>query len=840
MLATTLLLALHACALPDDEPRDAVCSTKAAAEESALAGIATARQTLRFVRNDGQWDIPARFVVEHGAWAARIAPGSIGIQAHEPNVGGRLRGAFVRLVFEGAAPQAPLVGEDRLPGVHHYLIGRDESSWQRNVPLFSRVRYEGLYPGIDLLVRGQDGHLEYDVIVDAEADLRPFVIRCEGSEGLTLDRDGALIIHTSLGDLRQPLPITWAEYPDGRREPLPCRYRLIDEQRYAFVLGRRPDKSRIVIDPGLIWASLLGDRGHDLAKAVASGPGRSVFLAGQAGGRLFPTTPGAYDSVWGAGAKAFVSRFDATGSTLIYSTFLGGQAGEDLVGLCVDDNGGAIVTGYTQSVDFPTTPGAYDRTRTGDRALFVTHLNPTGTALIASTFLEGSGSDFPGAIARNEAGLITVVGGTNSTDFPTTANAYDRTLNDVGPFFLGDAFVSVFSPDLSSLQYSSFVGGSHSDAAASVDIDSFGNIILGGGTNSANFPITPGAFDSTLGQFSGWVARIDGLSSSLRFATFLSGSVEETVRSVAFSPDGSTIAVGVTESADFPTTSGALDRSFDGGPSLGRDGFVVSLNPDGNAIYSTFLGGSGEDELHAVAVDALGTAIVTGDTKSMDFPVSPGAFQTDLVEFSPGAGGQDSVLTRLSSDGSRIVYSTYFGGEAGEIPEGLALGPDHRVAIGGRTRGSGFPATEGAWDTRPSADVSFDAWAAVLTLGPHVMLDGVPKAGASVRFIVESAPLATVGHVAQVLWSCSGTQGIPLPTTSEQLPLSFDACTQLSLSFAPLLRSVLDATGRAETPWITLPNQLPVGLSIHAAAFSWDSSTGQISSVSCPLGFITQ
>jgi hypothetical protein len=363
----------------------------------------------------------------------------------------------------------------------------------------------------------------------------------------------------------------------------------------------------------------------------------------------FPITPGAFQPAFAGGdADTFVTKLNRNGSELIYSTYLGGSECDNTAAICfdvgfavaVDEAGNAYVTGPTNSTNFPTTPGAFQSAFAGGFSdTFVTKLNRSGTALLYSTYLGGSSFDPGRGIAVDQAGNAYVIGPTGSPDFPTTPGAFQ-------PVFAGgdtDVFVTKLNRRGTALVYSTYLGGSGFDFSNvnSIAVDKKGNAYAGGLTDSRNFPTTPGAFQLAFGggDIDAFVTKLNPGGTALVYSTYLGGSGFDFGNGLAVDENGSAYATGLTGSPDFPTTPGALQPAFAGGDA---DVFLTKLNRRGtNLIYSTYLGGSGFDESNGIAIDQNGSAYVTGDTNSVDFPTTPGAFQP------ANAGSQDAFVAKI-------------------------------------------------------------------------------------------------------------------------------------------------------------------------------------------------
>jgi hypothetical protein len=378
---------------------------------------------------------------------------------------------------------------------------------------------------------------------------------------------------------------------------------------------------------------------------------------------------------------------------LSYSTYLGGSYDDPGFGIAVDADGNAYVTGWTYSTDFPTTPEAFQPTFDRYEDAFVTKLNPTGSALVYSTYLGGSGSDRGFGIAVDAAGNAYVTGGTNSDNFPTTAGAFQTTNG------WGGAFVTKLDPTGSALVYSTFLG---SALGSGIAVDAAGNAYVAGRTSSVNFPTTPGAFQPiSRGGVDVFVTKLNPTGSALVYSTYLGGSSSDSMNGIAVDAGGSAYVTGSTNSTDFPTTPGAYQTAF-GGYS---DAFVTKLNADGSGlIYSTYLGGSSSDAGTDIAVDAAGNAHVTGPTYSTNFPTTAGAFQASLAEgtcsgYSGSFPCPDAFVTKLNPAGSGLIYSTYLGGSSADGGSGIAVDNSGNAYVTGNTNSANFPTTQDAFQT---------------------------------------------------------------------------------------------------------------------------------------------
>lgn len=388
---------------------------------------------------------------------------------------------------------------------------------------------------------------------------------------------------------------------------------------------------------------------------------------------------------------------------LSYSTYLGGSDADEGRGMAVDAAGGAYVTGITRSINFPTTADAFQPS--GDFDVFVAKLNAAGSALAYSTYLGGSLSDVGDSIAVDTDGNAFVTGYTVSSNFPTTAGAF-QPISGGGP---RDAFVTKLDSSGSALIYSTYLGSDSEDGGGGIAVDAAGNAYVAGSTRSAGFPTTAGAFQTSFAGgtccYDAFVTKLNPAGSALVYSTYLGGDNHDTSGAIAVDAAGNAYVTGQAYSLNFPTTAGAFQTTKGGGVS---DAFVVKLDPTGSAlVYSTYLGGTYLESGGGIAIDGDGNAYVTGITMSTNnagptannFPTTPGAFQTKFgnVTGCPPECGGDAFVTKFNPTGSALVYSTYLGGNTSDAGSNIAVDSAGNAYVTGSTRSQNFPTTAGAF-----------------------------------------------------------------------------------------------------------------------------------------------
>jgi len=609
--------------------------------------------------------------------------------------------AVLRMRFVGADTRPRVSGLVELPSKANYFIGNDSAKWRTNVPTYAQVEYKDLYPGIDLRYYGNQRQLEHDFIVRPGADPKSIALELSGADTVEIDLQGDLVLHTAAGVIRQRKPSIYQEV-NGVRTQIAGAYVIRNKHDVGFEVAAYERTRPLVIDPVLFYSTYLGGSGDDFEDS--SGPivvdvSGNAYVTGITASTDFPVTSGAFQTGFGGGSSdAFVTKLNPTGSGLVYSTYLGGNGntGDDAGhAIAVDAVGNAYVTGETNSTNFPTTPGAFQTTFGGGLIDgFVTKLNPTGSGLVYSTYLGGSGTELGLGAAVDVAGNAFITGQTSSPDFPTTSGAFQTAFaGGCGAVAGGptDAFVTKLNVTGSGLVYSTYLGGSCDDFGEAVALDVGGNAFVTGRTSPSNFPVTSGAFQTGFGGGSSdaFVTKLNSNGSALLYSTYLGGNGGDDGLRIVLDSSDNAFVTGVTSSTNFPTTPGVF-QSISGG---GNDAFVTKLSLLGNAlVYSTYLGGSGDDDGIDIAVDVSGNAYVTGETNSTNFPT------LNAVQSAIG-GGYDAFVTKVNPLGAGLVYSTYLGGSASDGGFGIALDllPNPNAYVTGRTSSTNFPTTSGAF-----------------------------------------------------------------------------------------------------------------------------------------------
>jgi hypothetical protein len=618
--------------------------------------VAYSRTPLAFEENGGQTDQHVRFLARGPGYHVFLTPHEAVLALARRDTGSP---DVLRMRLLGAASSPAVNGLRVRPGRTNYLVGRDQRRWTMGVRSFSRVRYRSVYPGVDLVFHGSRGRLEYDFRLAPRVDARVIRMTFEGARSMAVDPHGALVLRTRSSFVRQLRPVAYQ--PIGQaRIPVSARY-VVRDRVVHLALGSYVRTRPLVIDP-----------------------------------------------------------------TLTYSTYFGGEHSEEALATAMDSSGALYITGETDSLLFPTR-NAFDRTFGGGtcgfgfpcRDAFVTKLDPSGTAIVYSTYLGGSSDDMGRGISVDASGAAYITGNTASANFPTKqafqSSFAGGTCGETG--CVGDAFVTKLTPAGGGLAYSTYLGGAFDDQGNGIAVDASGDAYVAGSTTSADLP-TANAFDPSYNGFGdAFVTKFGGSGSTLVYSTFLGGAGngftgQDGGDAIAVDSTGSAYVTGSTLSTNFPTFR-AFQPKCAGDCQSGRsDAFITKFVPTGMQLaYSTYLGGwdfagnFGSEVGNGIAVDAKNHAFVVGFTNSDNFPVTAGAIQTTFGGGDEGVGG-DAFVTKLSVRGRRLAFSTYLGGLHNENGLAIALsgGSAH---VTGYTDSDNFPTARPIQARRAG---SFDAF----------------------------------------------------------------------------------------------------------------------------------
>jgi IPT/TIG domain/Beta-propeller repeat len=719
---------------------------------------------LAFEPNRGQHPAEAKFF-------ARTPGATVFLTADGP-VFALKSGDSFRMRLVGAKP-VRLEGRDLQPGKVNYFIGDDPSSWRVGIPIFRRVESVRALPGVDLVFYGNQRQLEYDLKLAPGADPRVIRWTFEGASGLRLDSDGTLVVAVGGAEVRQARPRIFQSLSRGREREVSGEYVISGRKEVAFRLGDYDRTKALTIDPVLVFSTYLGGHRDDQGFGIAVDPTGAVYITGATTSESFPLGVGTLRT--SLLSDAFVTKLNPAATAIVYTTYLGGTGADNGNAIAVDASGNAYVAGDTESSDFPVS-NSIQTAIVGQRNAFVTKLSPTGI-LVYSTYLGGEAQDSAFGIAVDSAGSAYVCGDTISLSFPTQAPFQGTSAGGI------DGFVAKLAPSGSQLVYSTYLGGSREDNANAIAVDASGAAYVAGDTISGNFPVVAALQVRYAGNRDAFVTKFSPGGSALVYSTYFGSTGTDSAQGIAVDGSGSAVVVGVSWSLVFPTTATAVQQANAGlgdafAFKLAPDGrsaiystlvggsaedwanavaldsagnayvvgvtsspdfpavnaiqsnlaatanasnaFVTALDPLGSLfLYSTFLGGSGNDQGTAIALDASGNVYLTGIADSTNYP-------TVVPLQGANAGGDDVLVSKLAPSLALPLSSI-------DPPTGSAY--LRRTVL---IRGSGFV---------PGATVTFG---------------GVPSPNVTVvnsSLVAASTPYHSPGFVDVVISNPDGTTG---------------------------------------------------------------------------------
>ncbi len=623
-----------------------------------------------------------------------------------------------RMTFVGGQLTPQVVAETRAQAYHNYFIGNEPSKWAGRVPLFGEVRYLEVWPGVDVRFHGNEGSMKYDVELAAGADHRSVLLGFEGLDGLYVDSDGDLVMHTSVGEVRELAPVSF--YGDGAKEAVPCRF-VVNNGRVSFAFPQGYDHGRpLVIDPVLIASTLSGATGSsNYGHCATYDDAGNIYSGARNFGPSYPATVGAFQTTMGGGGTDIsISKYSPDGSTLIYATYLGGSSGENPHSMVVSAGQELCMLGSTDSQNFPRTPTAFDNTLAGTE-ITVTRFSADGASLVGSTFVGGSGADglnymfgnygetYRGEIFLDPAGNMLIASFTSSTDFPTTAGAFQTTLGGGQ-----DGVVFSLPPACNTLLWSTYLGGSLGDNALGLRIGVDGDIVVTGQTESTNFPVTAGTYQTTLqGGRDGFVVRLAPGATAMQSGTFFGTSGADRPYFLDLDLDDEVWIYGQTDGTITIQPAGTYGQA--GGPI-----FIAQLSQDLTAapiqttINSTGGWGGGTTPV-AFLVDVCDNVYISGYNSSSGLPTTPDALYTTGSFY----------LAAFEPEMANILFGTYYGGS--HVDGGTSRFDKNGIVYQGVCSGGGFPTT--TWAHATNQTIGWDIGVFKIDFG----VAGVNAAGAS-------------------------------------------------------------------------------------------------------------
>ena len=754
-LLLTLLTAnpCAGCLLAATEAQPASKTGLTTLQEPPIARqTAYARLPTYFESNLGQFDPRVRFASRTRGVHVFLTDSNVVLVASSGTTGKQRAAHSVTITAANGNTDAPITGLDELPGKVHYFYGSTPDHWQTDVPIYERVKYADIYPGIDLLFRGDGQQLEFDFVLAPGADPEWIALAITGPDVFRIDASGDTLLDLGVDRLRLHKPRIYQRYGEEIRD-IPGAFRLDSNGNLRFQVAAYDRSLPLVIDPVVSYSTYLGGGStgdENMGTAIAVHPGGSAYITGYTTTANFPVTPGVFQPEDGTIASStsnfdgFVARISADGKNLVYASYLAGEGQDIPMAIAVDSTGNAYVTGKTQSDDFPVTSGAFQVNNCGSCA-FLTKISPDGSAIVYSTYLGTTLTEGRG-IAVDASSNAYLMGNTSSNNFPATAGVVQP--NRAGSF---DAFVTKFNSTGTALLYSTHLGGTKNELLSSltgdIAIDVQGNAYVTGQTDSGDFPTVNALqpdFGSDQTQADAFVAKINPTGSALLYSTYLGGSEDDAGQGIDIDDEGNAYVVGRTNSTDFPVNN-ALQPINAGGIGLFAEAFISRISTDGSSLlYSTYLGGSGSDEAYGVQVNADHQAHIVGKSLSSDFPT------LSAVEGQP-VSSSAVFVSKLLADGSGFVYSTRFGGGVAR-GMGIALDGAGYAYITGSTIADDFPVVNAV---QPGAgDASENAFITKLSDPPTLPTTPVDLSG-TVKAVDGTELCAMVLASGKFMFSCN-------------------------------------------------------------------------------------
>ena len=598
--------------------------------------------------------------------------------------------------FVGAAPSPRVVPSRRLPGVSNYFLGDDPSRWRSGVPHYGSATYRDLWPGVDLVFRGDPSRLEYDLLLAPGADLDAVLLRMDGPSSMDLDGDGNLVLSFEKGEVRQTAPRIYQESRGVRRE-IAGGFRLLGDGVVGFEAARFDRSLPLVVDPKIDWSTYLGGGGSDYPTDAAVDGSGNVLVVGLTNSTDFPTVS-PYQAFYGGGSgsfpdDAFVTKYSSAGNTVVFSTFLGGSGFDDAYGVATDSSGSIYLCGITNSTNFPTASPYQAANGGGYDDAYVVKMSSSGSSLLFSTYLGSGGSDEATEIAVDGTGIY-VGGGTTQSGFPLASP-----LQAVYGGGSWDAVLFKMSLSGATLIYSTLFGGTGLDYSHGMTVDGNGSMYATGVTNSTNFP-TKSPFQSAYAGGTGnvpndaFAVKLNAAGTATVYATYIGGAGYDDCYQIGVNSAGEAYLAGFTASANFPVQS-ALQPSSGGSD----DGYVVKFGSSGSTLaFSTYLGGSGADYVMGLGVDSSGSITACGVTNSTNFPIQNAFPPVYLGGGSPFA--DDAFVTKLDLTGSNYLYSSYLQSNGFDDAYGMTLDGNGNAVVVGIT-------SSASWNHANPAQASF-------------------------------------------------------------------------------------------------------------------------------------
>lgn len=627
---------------------------------------------MQFEKNEGQTDKQVKFLSRGAGFTNFLTKKGNVLKLKKSS---QDTSTVLNISFKKANEDVEIISEGTEAGVYNYFIGNDPSKWLTGVPTFPTIRYKNLYNNIDALYTGTQDKLNYDFEVRPGGKPEHIIFIIEGASDLGLDSNGNFVMKTQQGIVTMDKPQAF-QVINGVKKDVKIEYKLKkNKNELSFKIGNYNKKVLLTIDPVLIFSSFIGGTATDVTHAITVNSANNVYIAGFTESTDFPVVSGVQTNIGGSGGDAFIARLNNNGVTMSFATYLGGSTIDYASSIVLDSSDNIYVAGVTTSGDFPNS-NAVQTSLLGSSDMFVAKLNSTGSTLQYSTYLGGTADDSNSGVGVDGSNSVYVLGQTNSSDYPLVSplqNTYQggtdlvlTKLNSIG----------------NSIVYSTYLGGTGGEFNGSLAVNTGGNAFVAADTTSSDLA-TVSSFQSAYGGGStdGFVAKLNTAGSSYDYLTYIGGSEFDQVSDVALDASSNAYVVGYTNSTNFPTAS-PIQVALAGG----KDAFITKINSTGSALtYSTYFGGSGNDQAAALAINSSNEAFFAGTTYSSDITIV-NSLQSVL------GGEADAFVVKLNAGGSSVLTSTYFGGSGFEEVSNFAIRQTTDFGyLVGITQSSDFP-----------------------------------------------------------------------------------------------------------------------------------------------------
>ena len=621
----------------------------------------------------------------------------------------KVQGHVIEMEYLNANKQVVCTPSGKLETYYNYFIGNDSTKWASYVGSYDEVTIHDMYNGIDILYYFDDGFLRYDYMVHPGADISLINFQLNGNKSYRIDDKGDLQIETRFGEVIFGKIYAFQEEA-GIQNAIGCKFKEKQNRAIGLALENYNKKIDLIIDP-LVYSTFIGGNTGDIGSSIILDQYDNAIISGVTSSSNFPVTSGVYDTILSGSNDAFISKLNYDGSSLIFSTFIGGSKGDGGINIKTDGSGDLFLIGETYSSDFPISSFAFMKTIPAHsislRIGFICKLNSNASSIIYSTYIGGKNEDYITSLVIDKTGSAIVGGYTESHDYPTTPGCFDASFGG-SPGYDRDVFISKFNANGSSLIFSTYIGGNQEEICNAITIDSNNNVYLTGIAKENSFPITSGAYQNhNNGAWDSYVAKLNSSGTNLIYSTFLGGYFHDHANAIAVDSLGNAVVVGNTNSNDFPVTQGAYDCTINGG----TDAFIIILNKTGTSlVYGSYLGGNTSDVAMDISIDSKQNIYVSGFTSSTNFPVTNNAVQTTIYGDS-WHSWRDCFITKFNPDLSALMYSSYLGGSKTESLGYHEVDIFGNVFITGKTKSYDFPTTTGAFDVTHNSNSS-DAFVA--------------------------------------------------------------------------------------------------------------------------------